>query len=249
MTFDPSAREQLRRKLLGAAAADPRLSGGAITGSATTGALDRWSDIDLAFGVHGDLEPVLADWTTRMYGLGAVHHVDVRPGAWIYRVFVMGDALQVDLAFAPEAEFGAKAPTFQLVFGDAVETPHAPKPDAEWLVGMAWLHALHARSAIERGRLWQAEYMISAVRDHVVDLVALRHGVPTSFQKGAHLLPAGALTSLEAALVSKFDLPELRRAFGAVIAALTAEVKLHDEALALRLSPVFNDLACPTSST
>jgi hypothetical protein len=28
---------------------------------------------------------------------------------------------------------------------------------------MGWLYALHARSSIARGRVWQAEYMISWV--------------------------------------------------------------------------------------
>ncbi len=34
----------------------------------------------------------------------------------------------------------------------------------------AWHHALHARASIGRGRLWQAEYWIGAVRDLVLAL-------------------------------------------------------------------------------
>ena len=67
--FTPDQRHLLRSKLLRYAADDPRISGAAITGSAAAGREDRWSDIDLAFGVADapDLPKVLADWTAHMY--------------------------------------------------------------------------------------------------------------------------------------------------------------------------------------
>ncbi|HEY3186845.1 MAG TPA: hypothetical protein VGJ70_05195 [Solirubrobacteraceae bacterium] len=49
---------------------------------------------------------------------------------------------------------------------------------------MAWLYGLHARTSIVRGTLWQAEYMVSAARDHVLALAALRHGLPTAYGRG-----------------------------------------------------------------
>jgi len=49
--FTPEERAHLRSDLLERAACDCRISGAAITGSATTGREDRWSDIDLALGV------------------------------------------------------------------------------------------------------------------------------------------------------------------------------------------------------
>jgi len=49
--FTPEERDRLRSDLLEHAASDPHISGAAITGSAATGHEDRWSDIDLAFGV------------------------------------------------------------------------------------------------------------------------------------------------------------------------------------------------------
>lgn len=84
---------------------------------------------------------------------GAVHHMDVRSGTWLYRVFMLANSLQVDLAFAPQGDFAAKAPTFQLLFGTAPERPSTP-PSAEQLIGWAWLYALHVRSALARGKLW-----------------------------------------------------------------------------------------------
>jgi hypothetical protein len=78
--FTVEGRERLRAALVSAAGADERITGAALTGSAALGAADRWSDIDLAFGVaaEADLGQVIADWTGLMYtGHGAVHHLDV----------------------------------------------------------------------------------------------------------------------------------------------------------------------------
>src|SRR6476469_8652456 len=126
--FTPADRERVRTAVLERARSDQRISGGAMTGSASVGKEDEWSDIDLAFGVSEDvaLSSVLDDYSSLMYeGCSAVHHVDVLSGSWIYRVFFLANTLQVDLAFAPAKDFGAKAPTFKLLFGTAAELPPA----------------------------------------------------------------------------------------------------------------------------
>src|SRR5665213_1487086 len=114
--FTPQERDRLRTDLLGHAVSDGRISGAAITGSAAAGREDRWSDIDLAFGVidAAELPNALSDWTAYMYDRHlALHHLDVKSGAWIYRVFLLPSTLQIDLAFVPAAEFRALAPTFR----------------------------------------------------------------------------------------------------------------------------------------
>ena len=131
--FTPEERDRLRSELLEYAGRDPRISGAAITGSAAAGCEDRWSDIDLAFGVStaAEVPDVLADWTAHMYRQHLVlHHLDVVSGAWIYRVFFLPNTLQVDLAFVPETKFRALAPTFRLMFGKANEPRHFPPPPA-----------------------------------------------------------------------------------------------------------------------
>ncbi|HVV24379.1 MAG TPA: nucleotidyltransferase domain-containing protein [Pseudonocardiaceae bacterium] len=235
--FTPDDRERLRDTLVAAARADERVTGAALTGSESVGRADRWSDIDLALCVAGDPRPVLADWSDRMYAEhGAVHHVDVVSGATVYRVFLLADTLQVDIAFCPAAEFGAKAPTFRLLFGTPRDVPPTPRPVAEHLVGMAWLYGLHARSSILRRRVWQAEYMVSGMRDHVLELVCLRHGVPAAQGRGLDQLPAEVTGPYTAALVGTLDVAGLWRAFGVVGKLLLAEAALVDAALADRLT-------------
>jgi predicted nucleotidyltransferase len=237
--YTPAERSSLRDALVAAARADARVAGAALTGSAAAGAEDRWSDIDLALGLAPDADQpgVLADWTDRMYReYAAVHHTDVWSRSTVYRVFLLQSTLQVDIAFAPAEEFGALGPTFQLLFGETAEQPQWSAPAAVDVVGMAWLYALHARSSIARGRVWQAEYMISGVRDHVLTLMCLRYGVPPSQGRGLHLLPSDGASAVEATLVRSLDAAELRRAFRASVDVLLLEVEYVDAELAVRLA-------------
>ena len=231
---------------MAAAQADERISGVAITGSMARGAVDRWSDIDLAFGVSDParLREALGDWTDRMHrDHGAVHHFDVTRGSWVYRVFLLQSTLQVDLAFAPASEFGALSPTFRLLSGTSVELPQAQAPSAEEMIGLGWLYALHSRSCIERGKVWQAEYMISAVRDQALALAAMRHGLPGAQGRGFDRLPREVTALFEGALVRSLDIDELRRAFRVATRCLLEEVRHSDPALAGRLDGPLTELS------
>ena len=239
-------RDGLRAALISAARTDRRITGVALTGSASVGREDRWSDIDLAFGFAAgtDLGEAIDGWTAVMYAdHGATHHLDVISGATTYRVFLLPSTLQVDLAFAPEAEFGAIAPTFRLLSGRAVPRAAAAPPAAATLIGLAWLYGLHARSSIARGRLWQAEYMVSGVRDHVLALACLRHGLPAGQGRGLDRLPPEVTASVAGALVRHLEAAELTRAFGVATQALLAEAALVDADLAARLTPALRELA------
>jgi hypothetical protein len=244
--FTPEERSRIRDALISLARTDARITGAALTGSLALGTEDRWSDIDLAFGIAGeaDQDQLVADWTDRMFREhGAVHHVDLRLGNILFRVFLLASTLQVDLAFWAAADFGAIGPTFRLLFGTAKHRPLPPAPAASELIGMGWLYALHARSSIARGRAWQAEYMLSGVRDHVLALACLRHGLPAVHGRGIDRLPPEVTAAVTGALVRSLDTAELRRAFGVVMDALIAEIERTDTALANRLDAPLRKLA------
>lgn len=241
--FTPEYREELRSSLLARAARDSRLSGAAITGSAATARLDRWSDIDLAFGVRAaaELADALSDWADHMYAKhGAVHHVDVQAGAWTYRVFLLANTLQVDLAFVAEEEFRALSPEFQLVSGEAREAQHMQQPPADYLIGFGWLNALHARSSIARGKQWQAEYMISGMRDTALALACLRHGFPAVHGRGLHQLPPDVTAPFSHSLVRAMDVAELSRAFAVALDLLAREIRHADAEVEARLAPALD---------
>ena len=236
--FTPEERDRLRADLLEHAAGDPRISGAAITGSAAAGREDRWSDIDLAFGVSeaAEMPNVIADWTAHMrHQHLALHHLDIMSGEWVYRVFFLPSTLQVDLAFVPATEFRPLAPTFHLMFGKANESWHVPPPPLQDIIGFGWLYALHARSCIARGKLWQAEYMISGIRDNALALSCIRNGLPAVHGRGMDMLPSRVTAQFEDSLVGQLDTAELSRAFRVVIRGLLSEIRSIDEELAERL--------------
>jgi hypothetical protein len=238
--FDQGTRERLRLELLERARLDSRISGGAITGSASRDDLDRWSDIDLAFGVHDveQLLPALEDFSRFMRREhDAVDTVDVRRDPWVYRVFLLPTTLQVDLAFAPASHFGALAPSFKLVFGTAGQQRQLPAPDARELLGYAWLYALHVRSSIARGRPWQALYMLNQMRDRVLELSCLAADLPAGEARGADRLPPAITKPLEGAIPRSLADEDLRAAFASAADALIVQATDLDAALASQLEP------------
>ena len=221
--FSVQDRNDLRQRLLGMASADPRVVAGAALGSLAHGEGDRWSDIDLMLGV-ADAVPlidVMEDWSRSLTReLDAIHLFDLESGPATYRVFLLPNGLELDLSFAPASEFGPSGPKFDLLFGEAVEREWRPPSPAAELFGYAVHHAFHARACIERGRFWQAEYWISAVRDHTLHLACRSRGLEGDYGRDFDALPADVLEPLKLALVSSLEPDELRRALGVVVAAL-----------------------------
>ena len=243
--FTVEARAALKSSLLELAAHDPRLRGIAVTGSAAADREDRWSDIDLAFGVKDPtvIDAVLSDFTTFLRARGALHHLDVRAGAWIYRVFFMPGGLQVDLAFVEHGEFRPLGPAFRLISGTAKSPQPFPEPSPKDLIGLAWLHALHARSCILRGKFWQAEYMVGAVRDHALALACVRLGLPAAHGRGMDSLPESVTRPLLASLAGSLDEASFWRAFDAVLHVLKSEVNQADPAFGLRIADELGGLS------
>jgi hypothetical protein len=243
--FSPVDRESLRQTLLSTARRDHRISGAALTGSAASRREDAWSDIDLAFGVTDgfDVSQVISDWTVLMYeDHGAIHHMDMASGVVLYRVFLLANTLQVDLAFSPEGSFGAIGPSFQLVFGASQELPAVSWPSSSELVGVGWLYALHARSSIARSRVWQAEYMISGFRYQTLALACVRHNLSPNQGREIDSLPAEITETLVGALVRSLDETELKRAFQFSGEAMIGEILLVDAELANRLAQPLREL-------
>jgi hypothetical protein len=206
---------------------------------------DRFSDLDLTFGIvdHVPVADVLDDWTrTLIDELDAVHLVDVERGPTTYRVFLLPDALQFDLSLTPAARFRPAGPRFRLLFGEtaAGEDQRSTPLVAGDLFGWGVIYALHARACIERGRVWQAEHCVGAVRDHALSLACLRHGLPAVQARGYDDLPAEALTQFKATHVGALEPGALRVALAASLDGLMragAGARLpHADTVAQRLA-------------
>ncbi len=244
--FTLDQRDRARDRVLALARADRRVTGGALTGSTSLGAGDRWSDVDLAFGIATGNEPatVLAEWTAELGpALGVVHFFDLRAGATVYRVFLLPECLEVDVAVAPEGEFGAAGPAWRLLFGTDTSRPAAPEVPVEHLVGLGWHHVIHAHAAIERSRPWLAEYWVSALRDHALELACRRLGLPSAYGRGFDQLGREMTALYEDALVRSLGPGEQRRALRCATHNFLDEVRSVQPQLAARLALDLGELA------
>lgn len=241
--FAVEQRDALRERVLRLAEDDARVVAGAAVGSLAVDAGDPFSDLDLTFAVADDVPvaDVLDDWTGTLIGeLGAVRLTDVERGPTTYRVFLLPDALQFDLSLTPAARFRPAGPRFRLLFGEAGEPAVPTPPVAADLFGWGVIYALHSRSCIERGRLWQAEHYIGAVRDHALSLACLREGLPAVQARGYDDLAAETLARFEATHVGTLEPNSLRSTLA--VAAMTllregAEAGLpHADVVAKRLA-------------
>jgi len=235
---------------------DERVVAGAAVGSLAVDGGDRFSDLDLTFGIADDVPAaeVLDDWARTLIGeRDAVHLADLERGPTTYRVFLLPDALQFDLSMTPAAQFRPAGPRFRLLFGETaageseVRTPPVagdlfiPTPSiARDVFGWGVIYALHARACIERGRVWQAEHYVGAVRDHALSLACLRQGLPAVQARGYDDLSAETLARFEDAHVGAAEPVALRAALAASVLALLregAEARLpHTDAVAQRLA-------------
>jgi hypothetical protein len=253
--FTIEQRDALRERLLRLGEEDERVVAGAAVGSLAVGSGDRFSDLDLTFGIadHVPVAHVLDDWTGTLTGeLDAVQLADLEVGPTIYRVFLLPDALQFDLSMTSATEFGPRGPKFQLLFGEtaADESEVRPRsrgglfiptpPIAGDIFGWGVIYALHARACIERGRVWAAEHYVGAVRDHALSLACLRRGLPAVEARGYDELSAETLARFDDAHVGAVEPVALRAALAASVLALMregAEARLpHADTVAQRLA-------------
>jgi hypothetical protein len=245
--FSIDDRDWVRDFVLTLTSSDPRVVAGAIVGSLALHEGDRWSDLDLTFAVVDDVPvlDVLRDWTRTLSDeLDAVELFDLAVGASIYRVFLLSGCLQFDLSFTPASAFGATGPKFRLLFGGAIDKPSTSSPSPRELFGYAVHHALRARLCLERGRVWQAEYWLSGVRDNALTLACLRRELPAQQGRGFDALPAEVRDALRDALVRSLEREELLRALRVAIAGLLREAAQVRELaeMATKVAPHLHEL-------
>ncbi|HEV2141560.1 MAG TPA: hypothetical protein VGT01_10220 [Candidatus Dormibacteraeota bacterium] len=230
--FTVEYRTEVREALIEKAREDPRIESAAAVGGSAEGDGDRWSDLDLSFGVAGAArDNVLTDWTQDLRShFDAVTLLDLPLLSSVYRVFLLPGSLQVDLSFTPTTDFGALGPRFKLLFGSAVQRKAPPPGSPRDEFGLGAHHAVRARYCIDRGRLWQAEHWTSLVRDHALMLACRRLGLEAAFGRGFDALPQEHLERAEAALIRSIDREDLLRALHQSTDLLLEESAVHEDA-------------------
>jgi len=233
--FTVRQRDALRERVLRLGEDDDRVVAGAVVGSLADDGGDRFSDLDLTFGVADDavVADVLDDWERTLADeFDAVRLVELERGPTTYRVFLLPDALQLDLSMTPAARFRPAGPRFRLVFGESapgaseivtgdlfIATPTV----AADIFGWGVIYALHSRACIERGRVWQAEHYVGTVRDHALSLACLREGKTAGQGRGYDDLSAETLARFEGTHVGTIEPETLWTALAASVRALLEE--------------------------
>jgi hypothetical protein len=252
IVFTVEQRELLLGRVMRSGKEDDRVVAGAVVGSLAVDAGDRYSDVDLTFAVTDSVPvaDVLHDWTrTLVEELDAVTLVDLERGPTTFRVFLLPGALQLDLSMTPAGRFRPAGPRFRLVFGETaqgepetvtgslfIDTPAI----AEDIFGWGVVYALHARACIERGRVWQAEHYVAAVRDHALSLACLREGTVLAQARGYDDLSTETRSRFAGTHVGALEPHALRGPLAACVGALIdegTEARLPNaEAVAERLA-------------
>ncbi|MET4705840.1 nucleotidyltransferase domain-containing protein [Frigoribacterium sp. UYMn621] len=237
--FDTSEREEIREQLTMRARADPDIVGAALVGSGALGQEDEWSDIDLVLQLadYADEKKVVARWTKWIdEQFSTADILDVMAGGVRYRVFLLNSSLQIDLSFFSYGKFRATGNAFRLLFGSP-NPPSAPLAlNMDNAIGMGWLYALHARSALARGKLWQTAMMLDDLRNQIIALACLRHGLNPWHGRDADRLPQDELQALQSSRATDLTWGELGRSKEALVEQFRAEVEFHDPSRARSLA-------------
>lgn len=238
--FTVEERDRVRDHVLELARSDARVVAGAEVGSLALGGGDRWSDLDVAFGITEgvDVMEILNDWTSDLVSrFDAVHLFDLVADPAVYRVFLLADYLQLDVSMAPASKFRPASPRFKLLFGEANEPEYSRPLSRDDTLGWGVLWARHARICIEREHRWQAEYCITNLRYRGMELACLRHDLPVGYGRGIDRLPAEDRDAFEGAIVRSLDRDELLRSLTAGVRGLVRECDLggDDERIRERL--------------
>ncbi len=243
--FSLLERKEILDYILKMATSDERSSGGALVGSFATGTEDKWSDIDITFGIKRqyDHQKVLENWTAilkKQYDIK--HHFDVIVKKSIYRVLLFGNGLELDLSISPEDHFGPKTPTFSLLFGKPGHGLNGDAPNVNSIIGWGWHHILHARAAIHRTKHWQALFFINRLRDLIIELKCYRQHVPHQHARGADQLNEADLSELKKTLVSQLTSDILANHLNKLKVIYLNEINKLDQNLAIELKEVLSDI-------
>ena len=247
--FGVDEREALQARLVRLAEVDQQVAAAALLGSAARSASDRWSDIDLALRLVPGARPdaVADEWTARVADTEqVVDHLDVRASGALYRVLLLASSLQVDLSFWPHDQPLAGGAPVAVLFGEvpvAAVEPAAGADEARRALQMGWLYALHTRSALGRGRPWQALWMLESMRELVVGSYCRRLGVPAAEGRGVDGLPPDLLAGLARGHPAGVEPDALWAGFEVLVGLLLEEVERQGVAVSVDLARVVVELA------
>ncbi|MBA3986398.1 MAG: nucleotidyltransferase domain-containing protein [Flavobacteriales bacterium] len=252
--FTIQSRDEVREKIISKAKTDRRIVSAAVIGSYAQDTVDRWSDIDLTFGVDEafSTSSLINSWTDYVLKeFSGIVLFDVQVGNTTYRVIILPGCLQVDLSFSPVSEFGAIGPHFKLLYGGQYEKPQHSKQYenlqtkqqlTQEMFGYMVHHILRARFSAERNKLWQAEFWISETRNYALKLACISWGLNSDYGRGFDDLPNNILSAFKNSYVKELSKEEILRVIKVLI---TGFPNISDEVkeLSVNLNHILNEIS------
>ena len=224
-------RNNVQNSIIALAKNDVRITDCAIVGSESVQKQDVWSDIDLSFGFKNgsDISKILEDWNKVMGNEFNAHVLfDLNYRESIYRVYLLPNALQVDLSFTNTDKFGAITDKFKLLFGKSNEREQKQPPDQKTVFGYGVLYALKARCSIEREKFWQARYFLEKLRENLMILKCTIEQLNPFDGRGYDELPKKFLDRISKSFQASLKSSELKQSLQLLTGLLINEVKTLD---------------------
>jgi hypothetical protein len=216
-------------------AGDRRIDGLVVIGSGAVGFRDDLSDVDLIAAVASGLDPeTVGDELARdlRSSLPLYRYIQTPPARALgIHVFLLDGHIELDLSFVSTAELRATTDRWRIVFdreGLVARQMSIPLPERPRLSERARFRYLagcgslwFGLKALQRNELLLATDRLGEVRSHVAALACLDNfGTDEQVAQQADTLPEASRIKLRS-LVCHATAPELERAFGAAIAALS----------------------------
>ena len=209
----PAAARPLIAAAVAAAAADPRVVGVLATGSAATGGMDEFSDVDLVIvGRDADEAALLAGLRTFAAGLGPLlgcftgeHVGEPRLLICLYGpplvhvdLKVVGDA-GLDTRVEDGVVLWQRDGTVDTALGRA--TAVWPPADPQWIEDRFWIWIHYGATKVGRGELFECLDMLAFLRATVLGpLIAQARGRRAAGARRLELIAPELVPALEATL-------------------------------------------------
>lgn len=208
---------------------DTRITDCAIVGSESVGENDKFSDIDLTFGVKNDINisQILNEWNDLMSErFDANVLFDLPYEESIYRVYLLPNALQVDLSFTPHKNFGAITTRFKLLFGQSSEREQKRPPELPNVFGYCVLYALKSRCSTERKKYRQSFHYLNELRNNLMILKCLTLKTNPFDGRSYDELPISFLNKIKRTLAKDVKQSDLNNSLKNLTTILTEEAEL-----------------------
>lgn len=230
--YSKEYRNKVQSSIITFAKEDVRITDCAIVGSESIGKNDEWSDIDLTFGVSMETEipKILLDWNelmTKNFEANVLFDLAFRES--IYRVYLLPNALQVDLSFTPTKQFGAITEKFKLIFGEEKNRDSKPVPKPKTIFGYAVLYALKTRCSIEREKFWQAHYYLEKFKENIMTLKCLSENLNPFDGRDYDKLSDSFLIQIQSSLIGSLSRHNLNKSLKILTIILINEIKNNSE--------------------